>query len=105
MPVTWEALLIFVLFGVPGYVSDLLFRRTATRQQREGVEVVLSILLWTVVNYALWSPVLLAIVPRAATAGYSRYVMANLAQLLTLAVVAGLIVPAILGTTAGRVLN
>ena len=105
MPATRDALVILILFLIPGFVADSIYGRLTSRQKREATETVLSIVLWTLVNYALWSPVLLWLVLRAAPAGYSQYLLTHLVSLTALAVVVGLVAPVLEAVLAARAVN
>ena len=91
MPATRDALVILILFLIPGFVADSIYGRLTGRQKREATETVLSIVLWTLVNYALWSPVLLW--------------LAHLVPLTVLAVVVGLAAPVLEAVLAARAVN
>lgn len=54
MPTTRDALIILVLFCLPGFLTDAVLSKQFARSKREVTELVLNVVLLSVVNYAIW---------------------------------------------------
>ncbi len=105
MPTTREALLILILFLIPGYIADTLLGRSYPRQKREATETVLSIVVWSLFNYVLF----LVLVPRATlpapTGNYAGYIEAHRARAGAVAAGVLLIAPAVEAIVVARVMR
>ena len=91
MPTTWVALLIAVLFLVPGFLADFALGRWVVRGRREAQEFILTMLALSFINYALFAPFLVPVLVQAEREGYRAYARAHPVE-LTLLTVAVLIV-------------
>ncbi len=105
MPTTREALVVLVLFLIPGFIADSVLGRVFPRGRRETVEVILSIGIWALVNYALF---LLLVPPRILplpTTRYTELVEANRPTVALLIFGILLLAPAVEAVALGRVLS
>ena len=102
MPTTWDALLIAVLFMIPGFVADAVISKQFERRKREPTEFILNVLLLTLINYAICGFPLLRIDDEASTIGYTRYLHTYRGWSLSVAVIVLFVVPAIEAALIGR---
>ena len=98
MPTTWDALAILVLFLVPGFIGDRLLSASIIRVKRDAAETVLSVVLWSVVNYTLCLPVVwLALTQQFPKYGYLGLVLPGVFVLLVAPVLEALSLTKVVG--------
>jgi hypothetical protein len=102
MPASRDALIIFILFFIPGFLVDQIVHRRYTPQRRDTTEVILTIGAWALLNYALWTPILIPLVIHAGTEGYGRYLRAHIVVLALLVVAIAILAPIVEAIIVGR---
>lgn len=105
MPTTRDALVIVILFFIPGFIADGVLSKQFVRTKREATELVLNIILLTLVNYACLSPVLLWLYHDSTALGYRDYLRTYPGFSLSMALIFGFFAPALEGVIIGRVLR
>lgn len=102
IPTTWDALLIAVLFMIPGFVADAVIGKQFARRKREPTELVLNILLLTLIDYAVCSPLLLWLDSQVAAAQYADFIHAHRVLCLTISIAVLFVAPTLLATAIGH---
>lgn len=95
MPATRDALIIAVLFLLPGFVADTIYGRGLNRPKREITEYVFALLLWSAINYVVFAWLVVLFINQAGPGGYAAYLTRNAAWVAILAPLVLLAAPTI----------
>ena len=76
-PTTGVALLIIVLFVIPGFLTDSVYGFSTARAKREVPDAFLSYIFWSLVNAAPILAMLLLLLPDVLRVGWRQYLITN----------------------------
>lgn len=102
MPTSRDALIIAILFLIPGFVADAVLTKQFERQKREVTELILNVLMLTLINYAICGYFLLRLDDQASVMGYTRYIRTYRGWCLTVAVLVLFVAPVVEAVIIGR---